>query len=89
MSCPVCEDGYRAMKNGICPMPGCEFNAGDFDAHAIVNALADVTLDDKSFWILTSVGAYLNGHDLNDGDGSTVATFFPEWFREQFGVVRS
>lgn len=51
------------------------------DPIRILNDLADSCsrAEDRAFWILTSAAAYLNGHNMNDGDGSTVAAFFPGW----------
>ncbi len=63
-----------------------EENAMISSAHARkeLNAI-DILLDladgctraeDVSFWILTSAAAYLGGHDMQDGLGSSAALFY-------------
>jgi hypothetical protein len=32
--------------------------------------------EDAAFWILTSAAAHVNGYDLDDGEGSTVAAWW-------------
>lgn len=47
------------------------------DPIEILNELADScgASEDAAWWILTSAAAYLNGYDLDDGEGSTVAAW--------------
>ncbi len=57
-------------------------------AHDAATILLDLADDcdrtqDKAFWILTSAACHLNfralnNSDYNDGEPSTVATYFPE-----------
>lgn len=45
------------------------------DAFDILDGLAKscTRAEDAAFWILTSAAAHLNGYNLDDGNGSTVA----------------
>lgn len=51
--------------------------ARPLDPIEILNRAAEDVRLDAGYWVAMSAAAHVNGYNLNDGQPSTVATYFP------------